>query len=279
MNAGLHEWPLILFTVFSQYVVGSFLLFGIALRQTQDIKSYKYIHKSMFILLFLLGIGFLFSILHLGSPLRAFNSLNRVGQSMLSNEIASGIIFFSVAGLYWICAITNKIPQIIGRIWMAIIILLGFIFIYMMASVYYINTVPTWHSINTFLMFYLTVISGGLTLGYTLLKVNHYKEYDFVYVPYFFLANIIFIAIVTIYQAIQIGMIHSAIQDAITLVPDYVSLIIVRLLCLGISALILLRSHKILLLILATLLTLCGELIGRTIFYGLHMTVGVAIGG
>lgn len=41
----------------------------------------------------LMGIGFIASMLHLGSPMRAFNSLNRVGASALSNEIASGSIF------------------------------------------------------------------------------------------------------------------------------------------------------------------------------------------
>ena len=40
-----------------------------------------------------MGIGFLASIIHLGSPLRAFNSLTRVGASALSNEIASGALF------------------------------------------------------------------------------------------------------------------------------------------------------------------------------------------
>ncbi|MCS6067593.1 dimethyl sulfoxide reductase anchor subunit [Klebsiella variicola subsp. variicola] len=39
-----------------------------------------------------MGIGFLASVMHLGSPLRAFNSLNRVGASALSNEIASGAL-------------------------------------------------------------------------------------------------------------------------------------------------------------------------------------------
>jgi DMSO reductase anchor subunit len=51
---------------------------------------------SMFGLWVLMGIGFLASTLHLGSPLRAFNSLNRVGASSLSNEIASGAIFFAL---------------------------------------------------------------------------------------------------------------------------------------------------------------------------------------
>ncbi len=39
-----------------------------------------------------MGLGFLASIMHLGSPMRAFNSLNRVGASALSNEIAAGSV-------------------------------------------------------------------------------------------------------------------------------------------------------------------------------------------
>ena len=50
----------------------------------------------------LMGIGFIASTMHLGSPLRAFNSLNRVGASSLSNEIASGAIFFAVGGIGWL---------------------------------------------------------------------------------------------------------------------------------------------------------------------------------
>lgn len=50
-----------------------------------------------------MGIAFLASVIHLGSPLRSFNSLNRIGASALSNEIASGSLFsLSVAcGGWW----------------------------------------------------------------------------------------------------------------------------------------------------------------------------------
>jgi anaerobic dimethyl sulfoxide reductase subunit C (anchor subunit) len=53
----------------------------------------------MFGLWVLMGIGFIASTLHLGSPMRAFNSLNRVGASSLSNEIASGQ--FSLPSVGW----------------------------------------------------------------------------------------------------------------------------------------------------------------------------------
>ncbi|GHK51845.1 hypothetical protein KPZU09_15810 [Klebsiella pneumoniae] len=55
-----------------------------------------------------MGIGFLASVMHLGSPLRAFNSLNRIGASALSNEIASGALFFAVGGFWWLLAVLEK---------------------------------------------------------------------------------------------------------------------------------------------------------------------------
>lgn len=50
-----------------------------------------------------MGVGFIASVMHLGSPLRAFNSLNRIGASGLSNEIAAGSIFLPLAdyGGWW----------------------------------------------------------------------------------------------------------------------------------------------------------------------------------
>lgn len=66
---------------------------------------------SMFGLWVLMGIGFIASTLHTGSPMRAFNSLNRVGASSLSNEIASGAIFFAVGGLGWLLAAVKSCRQ------------------------------------------------------------------------------------------------------------------------------------------------------------------------
>lgn len=55
-----------------------------------------------------MGIAFIASVMHLGTPIRAFNSLNRIGESALSNEIASGSVFFAVGGLYWLLAMLKK---------------------------------------------------------------------------------------------------------------------------------------------------------------------------
>ncbi len=107
MGNGWHEWPLMVFTVFGQCVVGGFIVLALALMTGKLSREQEQrVVGSMFGLWVLMGIGFIASTMHLGSPLRAFNSLNRVGASSLSNEIASGAIFSPSAELAgcWPCA-------------------------------------------------------------------------------------------------------------------------------------------------------------------------------
>ncbi|SQJ43370.1 anaerobic dimethyl sulfoxide reductase subunit C [Salmonella enterica] len=100
MGSGWHEWPLMIFTVFGQCVAGGFIVLALALMKGDlRAETQQRVIACMFGLWVLMGIGFIASMLHLGSPMRAFNSLNRVGASALSNEIASGSVFLQSAGL------------------------------------------------------------------------------------------------------------------------------------------------------------------------------------
>lgn len=276
---GLHELPLIIFTVLAQSVVGAWLLFSWVLCQPNSTQSKQYLHKAMFVLLVLLGIGFFCSILHLGSPFRAFNSLNRVGSSMLSNEIASGAVFFTFAGVYWLLSILGKMPEALAKIWLILTAFLGLVFMYMMNNVYHINTVPTWNTALTSWQFYLTVVIGGSALGYALLNANPHKEYRLCSVPYIYLAGLFFAVVVVIYQAFGLSHIHSSVQQAVDLVPDFANLQALRFTLLALAAIALCKLPKTSLLSLAALAVLFAEMIGRLLFYGLHMTVGMAVAG
>ncbi len=100
MGNGWHEWPLMIFTVFGQCVAGGFIVLALALMKGElSREQQQRVIMSMFGLWVLMGIGFIASTMHLGSPMRAFNSLNRVGASSLSNEIASGALFLPSVGL------------------------------------------------------------------------------------------------------------------------------------------------------------------------------------
>ncbi|TDQ59578.1 anaerobic dimethyl sulfoxide reductase subunit C (anchor subunit) [Mesocricetibacter intestinalis] len=276
---GLHELPLIIFTVLAQSTVGAWLLFSWALYRNNSAQSKQYLHKVMFILLALLGLGFIASILHLGSPLRAFNSLNRIGSSMLSNEIASGAVFFGAAGIYWLLGITGKITEALAKVWLALTAVLGLVFMYMMNNVYHINTVPTWDSLLTSLQFYLTLVIGGSALAYGLLNANPHKTYKLCHVAYCYLVGLFLAVIVVIYQGVGLAHIHSSVQQAVNLVPDFANLQALRFTLLALGAIVLCKLPKNWLLGVAALAVLFAEMIGRLIFYGLHMTVGMAVAG
>ncbi|HBZ8372558.1 TPA: dimethyl sulfoxide reductase anchor subunit, partial [Klebsiella pneumoniae] len=252
------------FTVFGQCVVGGFIVLALALMTGKLSREQEQrVVGSMFGLWVLMGIGFIASTMHLGSPLRAFNSLNRVGASSLSNEIASGAIFFAVGGIGW---------------------LLGVIFVWMMVRVYNtIDTVPTWYTVWTPLSFFLTLFIGGPLLGYLLLRVAGVDGWALRLLPVVSLLALLVSIMVVVMQGSELATIRSSVQQASALVPDYGLLMAWRVVLLALALAcwcvpqIRGRKPAVSLLGLAFVLILAGEMIGRGVFYGLHMTVGMAV--
>lgn len=285
MGSGIHEWPLILFTVFGQFVVGGVIVMGLGWLSDEDNAQRTRILRSMFILWVIMGLAFIASIMHLGSPFRAFNSLNRIGHSALSNEIGSGSVFFAVGGFWWLLSIINKMPKALGKIWLLATMVLGLVFVWMMARVYNsIDTVPTWNNGYTTTGFFMTVLLGGPLLGVLLLRLARVTFDSGKLAGLSVLALLVTVGAVTL-QASGLWQIHSSVQQATELLPHYAGLQVLRfaLLALGLGCwlLPLLRRQApgVPGLLLGFILVACGELIGRGLFYGLHMTVGMAVAG
>ena len=285
MGSGWHEWPLVLFTVLGQCVVGATIITGMGWLAARNERSdERRIVLNMFFLWVVMGIAFFASVLHLGSPLRAFNSLNRIGSSALSNEIASGSVFFAVGGFWWLLSVIGKMPATLGRIWLVISMVLGLIFVWAMTRVYQIDTVPTWYNGYTTASFFLTVVLTGPLFAALLLKLAKVPFNGKFFASLSVLALLASLAVVVM-QTSELGFIHSSVQQANALLPDWGRLQVWRfvLLLAGLGCWLcpLLRrvpSHAIGLAI-GLLLVLAGEFIGRGLFYGLHMTVGMAIAG
>ncbi|EPE9761110.1 DmsC/YnfH family molybdoenzyme membrane anchor subunit [Escherichia coli] len=214
MGNGWHEWPLVIFTVLGQCVVGALIVSGIGWFAAKNDADRQRIVRGMFFLWLLMGIGFIASVMHLGSPLRAFNSLN------------------------------------------------GY----------------------TTLAFFLTVLLSGPILAAAILRA---ARVTFNTTPFAIISVLALIACagVIVLQGLSLASIHSSVQQASALVPDYASLQVWRvvLLCAGLGCwlcpLIRRREPHVAGLILGLILILGGEMIGRVLFYGLHMTVGMAIAG
>lgn len=282
MGSGWHEWPLVIFTVLGQCVAGGLIVTGFAWYAGPH-DARPRIVRAMFFLWLLMAVAFLASVMHLGSPLRAFNSLNRLGHSPLSNEIASGSLFFAVGGLWWLAAVLGKLPDTVGKIWLAVAMALGAVFIFAMTRVYQIDTVPTWHNGYTTLGFFMTALLGGPLLGALLLALAGVTPHR-VSAAVCVLAFLISLA-AALMQSASLAGIHSLVQQASALLPDYGLWQAWRmvLLALGIGCwlcpLVRRVPPRAWGLALGFVLVLMGELIGRGLFYGLHMTVGMAIAG
>ena len=287
MGSGWHEWPLMIFTVFGQCVAGGFIVLALALMKGGlSREQARGVVLSMFGLWVLMGVAFIASTLHLGSPLRAFNSLNRVGASSLSNEIASGAIFFAVGGIGWLLAVIGKLPQALRGLWLVLTMVLGVVFVWMMVRVYNtIDTVPTWHTVWTPLSFFLTMFIGGPLLGYLLLRVAGVSGSAMRLLPAVSLAALLASSAVVMMQGSELATLHSSVQQASALVPDYGALMAWRLALIALALACWVAPQlkgerpAIPLLSLAFVLVIAGELIGRGVFYGLHMTVGMAVAG
>ncbi|MEY8712426.1 DmsC/YnfH family molybdoenzyme membrane anchor subunit [Mangrovibacter phragmitis] len=287
MGNGWSEWPLMLFTVLGQCVAGGFIVMALVLLCTSPgAERQKRVTLAMLGLWVLMGIGFIASMMHLGSPMRAFNSLNRIGASALSNEIASGSLFFAIGGIGWLLAVVNKLSQPLRTLWLVVTMVLGVVFVWMMARVYNtIDTVPTWYSIWTGLRFFLTMLMGGPLLGYLLLRIVGGEGWGMRLLPAVSLVALLGSAVVAVMQGSELATIHSSVQQAQALVPQYGALMAWSLLLLA-AALVCwvvpqLKGYypAVPVLSLAFVLVLVGELISRGVFYGLHMTVGMAIAG
>ena len=284
MGSGWHEWPLVIFTVFGQCVAGALIVAGFAWLKEKDDGVKMRIVRSMFFLWVVMGIGFMTSVLHLGSPLRAFNSLNRIGSSALSNEIAAGSIFFAVGGFWWLLSAIGKMPATLGKVWMILSMALGIVFVWAMTRVYQIDTVPTWYTGYTTLAFFLTALLGGPLFAVLLLRGAKAANSGAMAASVSVLALIATVAVIVL-QSQQLGTIHSSVQQASALLPEYGSLQVWRILLLAaglgcwLCPLLRRKDPKLVGLAAGFVLVVLGEFIGRGLFYGLHMTVGMAIAG
>ncbi|HCW3136589.1 dimethyl sulfoxide reductase anchor subunit family protein [Citrobacter freundii] len=284
MGNGWHEWPLVLFTVLGQCVAGALIVSGYGWLTAKDERVKQRIVRSMFFLWLVMGIAFLASVMHLGSPLRAFNSLNRIGASALSNEIASGSLFFAVGGLWWLVAFLGKMPATLGKIWLLLSMLLGLVFVYAMTNVYQIDTVPTWYNGYTTLAFFMTMLLSGPLFAALLLGAAGVSCSPARFAGISVLALLVTVAVVVL-QGLSLCEIHSSVQNAGALVPDYASLQVWRILLLvaglgcWICPLVRRKEPSVGGLALGLVSVLAGEIIGRGLFYGLHMTVGIAVAG
>lgn len=164
------EWPLTLFTIFSQMAVGAFITLGVINILGRTKYNSQTIERLANFALFAIGpvmiLGLLASIFHLGNPLNAINAIRNINSSWLAREIVFGATFaalgFAFALTQWFNWLTHTLRQILATI----TALVGLAFIWVMAHVYMLPTVPAWNHWTTPTNFYLSAaLTGSLAIA------------------------------------------------------------------------------------------------------------------
>lgn len=276
-----HEYSLIFFTVLGQTAVGAYILFALRsmVSDENDIARYR---VPLFILWAIMGVGFLFSTTHLGSPLRAFNALNKVGSAWLSNELFFGAAFFAVGGLQWLLNVLNKSTPVLNKVMSFATIVLGVVFMYAMISVYMIDTVPTWNNVFTPMSFVMTIAVGGLLLWQWMASLADDSAY--LLERNNAIVALVLVAVslaVTLGKALLLGDIQTSLAKASELVPNLNMYLIAQVVLLVAALLIwilpLINKARVNPINMAVALVLfwASELLGRALFYTTHMTYGL----
>lgn len=154
------EFPLIVFTIFTQAAIGIMLFVAIGRLVAKD----GVFKKSVLTAAGLGIIGMIASVLHLGRPLNAINALNHFSTSWLSREIWFTSIF---VGLTVVAAVLLYVkPQAAGVVTglSGVAALIGLVDIFFMASIYSSTSVPAWNGSATYVEFYAAAISIGAML-------------------------------------------------------------------------------------------------------------------
>jgi DMSO reductase anchor subunit len=281
---GWNEWPLMIFTVLAQCAIGAYWFCAVAvLAKAGGEHASRRLEKMMLLIWVFVGIGFLCSAFHLGSPFRAGNALIRVGQAPLSNESLFGPLFIACGGLAWLLAVWGKTPGL-RKLLLAAGLVVSVIFLWAMTSFYMMSTVPTWDNWTTPFAFVTTALLGGAALANVLFKmagvsVASARGINFLLVTVACIA-IVLAAVITINVAAMLPHIHSSIQAASELSPDMAMLQTWRfiLLALGVGILVsqfVKKNNAPVVAIVVLCLMVVGEGIGRGVFYALYMTVGL----
>ncbi len=173
------EWSLISFTLLSQLSVGLVLALGFVFFMHnsifENLSSGFNFRAPELIILILVLLATLLSLLHLGSPLHSFHSLNNLKGSWISREI----LMLSVFGLGVLLFILSRMfnwPIILTQILLVFSMLSGVTLVSSMAGIYLIPTVPVWNNFYTPVSFLgSALLLGTLAMVILLIRVNPHE--------------------------------------------------------------------------------------------------------
>jgi anaerobic dimethyl sulfoxide reductase subunit C (anchor subunit) len=164
------EWALIAFTILTEMSVGAFLVLGVVhfsvRRKAGEQEADRMTDRVLIAIGVTLGLGFLASLFHLGTPLNAPKAVVNFATSWLSREILLGVIFAVLGGIFvalqWFKKGSIALRSVVA--WLAALV--GLAFVYSQAQIYMLDTQPSWNLATTPIFFFVTTsLLGVLAIG------------------------------------------------------------------------------------------------------------------
>lgn len=158
----MHEFPLVIFTLFMQGAVGFTLMLCFTAGQMPRAGRHTLATLPALVCTGIAAaLGLLASTLHLGYPLNAFNALRHLSSSWLSREIALAGVFMALIAVS-ILLLMMKRATPWPLLWLTA--LAGLADMFAMASIYCHAAVVTWQHVNTWAMFLGSVVLIGASV-------------------------------------------------------------------------------------------------------------------
>lgn len=158
-----HEWSLLFFTVLSQFSAGimialmGFLFFK---NKIKEKRSEVFLRTSLLIAFFAMAVALVLSFFHLNQPLRSVYALSNIKTSWLSREIITASIFLFFTTLATLVFYLRKSPATVKAM-CVLSAVAGILFVFSMAKIYMIPTVPPWNTPATVTAFFSTALLLG----------------------------------------------------------------------------------------------------------------------
>lgn len=227
LGTALGEITLVLFTTmapagtFALMIMGAFALKG-GLREEERAAVDRFTCVPLVVAL----IGLVASATHLRNPANTLYVLAGVGRSPLSNEVVSGVMFFGVAGVYWLTSFSEKPNVALRRVVLVLIEIAGAFFITAIAFAYDVKTIVTWHTAFVPAALWFNALTAGPVIAALSLYLARYPFVSArrrVFLPAFSVLSCIANTAVYVLQGIDLRGLENSMTSAVQQAPGFLA--------------------------------------------------------
>jgi len=281
-------WSLVFFTTLTQVSVGGFMLWGLLAMLLPTIGPFLSQQFTVILLLVLLLLpltGIFAAALHLGFPLRTRFSIVNLRTSWLSREAVWGIGFGLLVAATLLLRIRRTDFGLLDCVIILAGITCGLCLVYAISRLYMLRTVPAWNHAGTPAAFFITsFLLGAVAIAAVWFLLNIGSAVNASApgnIPFLGIWHLVIILLVGL-QVVIFAVTNLYLNQQKGTPADSVSLLwtklrgvlFARFLTAGVGVTLLILRLPPVLTLLAYLLLLISELLGRYLFYGFYRRSG-----